>query len=398
MNQTTVIQPDLAFKRTILGLDAGDFTACYQCGTCSVMCPVSPDDDPFPRKEMIWTQWGLKDRLMHDPAIWLCHQCQLCSTYCPREAKPANVMAALREYSVAFHAFPRFLGTWLNKPRYLPLLLGFPAALLAIVLAMNGTLTELPKGDIVFRAFIPFIYVEVVFVIAVTFALIAGVVGAARYWRGAAQGFDSAEGTNASLLGATWTALRDIVLHREFNKCIEERVGDRPSYKAHMPTSHMAVFFGFGGLFITTMGLAIGIYLFDFFPPMAQSHPLKILGNVSGIAVIAACLVFLLRRAMDKEKAGKTTYNDWLFVTVLLLVAATGFLAQIARIAELPGVAYPTYFVHLVLVFFLLAYSPYSKFAHVFYRPAAMLIARYREARSRAVGDESATGAVRAAA
>lgn len=398
MNQIAVIQPDLAFKRAILGLDAGDLTACYQCGTCSVMCPVSTDDDPFPRKEMIWTQWGLKDRLMHDPAIWLCHQCQLCSTYCPREAKPANVMAALREYSVAFHAFPRFLGEWVSKPRYLPLLLGFPAVVLLIALAMNGTLRELPKGDIIFRAFIPFIYVETVFVIAVAFALIAGVVGAARYWRGALQASDRAEGEMASGPGAAWSVLRDILLHREFNKCIEKRVGDRPSYKSHVPLSHMAVFFGFGGLFITTMGLAVGIYMFDFFPPMSQSHPLKILGNVSGVAVIIACLVFMLRRAVDKEKAGKTTYNDWLFVTVLLLVAATGFLAQITRAAELPHVAYPTYFVHLVLVFFLLAYSPYSKFAHVFYRPAAMLIARYREARNRAANDIRAAGGVRAAA
>lgn len=77
MNQTVAVQPDLEFKRTVLGLDAGDLSACYQCGTCSVVCPISTDDDPFPRKEMVWTQWGLKERLMHDPAIWLCHQCQL---------------------------------------------------------------------------------------------------------------------------------------------------------------------------------------------------------------------------------------------------------------------------------------------------------------------------------
>ncbi len=384
MNQTLAIQPDLAFKRAVLGLDACDLTACYQCGTCSVVCPVSTDNDPFPRKEMVWTQWGLKDRLMHDPAIWLCHQCQLCSTYCPREAKPANVMAALREYSVAFHAFPRFLGEWLNKPRYLPLLLGFPVVVLLLALASAGTLTELPKGEIVFRAFIPFIQVEIVFVAAATFALIAGVVGATRYWRGAVRNFGGSSGTDASgAAAAAYATLRDIVLHREFNKCHDERVGDRPTYKTHMPVSHMAVFFGFLGLLTTTTGLFIGIYWFDFFPPMSQTHPLKALGNASGAVVIAACLVFIFRRAVDKEKAGKTTYNDWLFVTVLLLVAVTGFLAQIARVAELPGVAYSTYFVHLVLVFFLLAYSPYSKFAHVFYRPVAMLIARYRQAESR---------------
>lgn len=382
MSPTTAVQPDLAFKRAILGLDARDFSACFQCGTCSVACPVSPDDDPFPRKEMIWTQWGLKDRLMHDPAIWLCHQCQLCSTYCPRDAKPANVMAALREYSVGFHAFPRFLGEWLNKPRYLPLLLAIPAALLAAVLAMNGTLTRLPEGDIVFRKFVPFLHLEVLFVAAVGFAFIAGIVGAARYGRGAMR--EAAAGGGTSIAGAAWTTLRDILLHREFSKCLDERVGDRPSHKSHLPHSHMAVLFGFLGLFITTMGLFIGIYWFDFFPPMSQNHPLKILGNVSGVAVIVACLVFIVRRAVDKDKAGKTTYNDWLFVSALLLVTASGFLAQVTRLAQLPGVAYPAYFVHLVLVFFLLAYSPYSKFAHVYYRPAAMLIARLRAAQARA--------------
>ena len=50
MNQTVAVQPDLEFKRTVLGLDAGDLGACYQCGTCSVVCPISTDDDPFPRK------------------------------------------------------------------------------------------------------------------------------------------------------------------------------------------------------------------------------------------------------------------------------------------------------------------------------------------------------------
>ena len=387
MNQIAAVQPDLAFKRTILGLDAGDLTGCYQCGTCSVVCPISTDDDPFPRKEMVWTQWGLKDRLMHDAAMWQCHQCQLCSTYCPREARPANVMAALREYSVAYHAWPRFLGEWLRSPRYLPHLFAIPVVILLICLAMAGTLTELPQGEIIFRAFIPFIYVEVVFTLAVAFALAAGVIGALRYWRGAVREIG---GPGVTSLGAVWDVLRDIVLHLNFTKCTSERVGDRPTYKTHLPASHMAVFFGFGGLFITTMGLFIGIYWFDFFPPMSQTHPLKILGNVSGFAVIVAALVFMFRRFADQEKAGKTTYTDWLFVTVLLLVAVTGFLAQIFRMAETPGIAYPTYFVHLCLVFFLLAYSPFSKFAHVFYRPTAMLIGRYREARNRVAGAAAA--------
>lgn len=384
MNHTVAVEPDLAFKRQILGLDAHDLTSCYQCGTCSVVCPISTDDNPFPRKEMVWTQWGLKDRVMNDPAIWQCHQCQLCTTYCPRDAKPANVMAALREYSIGYHAFPAVLGKWVGDPRYLPLLFGLPVVLLLVVLAMAGTLTRLPEGEIIYRKFIPFIYVEAVYVIAVVLALIAGVVGAVRFWRGAMRTFADTNGGSAPIWDDAGAVVGDVFTHSEFSKCIDNRVGERPTYKTHVPRSHLAVFFGFAGLFATTTGLFIGIYWFDFFPPMSQTHPLKMLGNVSGIAVVAAALVFIYRRLVDKEKAGKTTYTDWLFVVVLLLVAATGFLCQITRIADLPTIAYPMYFVHLVLIFFLLVYSPYTKFAHVYYRPTAMLIARHLQGRRRA--------------
>ena len=57
----------------------------------------------------------------------------------------------------------------------------------------------------------------------------------------------------------------------------------------------------------------------------------------------------------------------------LLLTTVTGFLCEILRLADMPGLAYPTYFIHLIFIFFLLVYIPYSKFAHIIYRFVAML-------------------------
>ena len=109
MAETYVIDPDLDFINKVGALGGEDLKKCYQCATCSVACPISPDTKPFPRKEMIAASWGLKDKLVGNADIWLCHNCGDCSTRCPREAKPADVLAAVRTYTIEEYAQPKAL-------------------------------------------------------------------------------------------------------------------------------------------------------------------------------------------------------------------------------------------------------------------------------------------------
>jgi len=376
MADPVLVQPDLEFKRTILGLGAHDLTSCYQCGTCSVVCPISTDADPFPRKEMIWVQWGLKDRLLTDPAVWLCHQCNLCNTYCPRDAKPADVMSSLRDYSITHYAVPEFMGKAMSQAKYLPLLFSFPAFIFLAVLTLLGNLTSLPTGQIVFSKFMPIIYIEIIFSLGVGAAIVAAMLGGVQYWKGM-SGSSLATGNTEPIKGL-FPTLFDVLMHRKFRHCEEDRVGTRDSYKSHLHKSHLAVFYGFLGLVITTTSIGIGIYVFGYLTPWPLWHPVKILGNVSGAAVLIACGVFLYCRLKDKEKAGKSSYSDWLFLWILALTTLTGFLSEILRLADIPPLAYWVYFIHLVFIFSLLVYIPYSKFAHLVYRFVAMLYSRSR--------------------
>jgi quinone-modifying oxidoreductase subunit QmoC len=132
------------------------------------------------------------------------------------------------------------------------------------------------------------------------------------------------------------------------------------------------VFWGFVGLVVTTTSVGIGTYAFGYLTPWPLWHPVKILGNVSGVLVVAAVAVFAWRRIADAERAGKSTYSDWLFLAVLGFTTLTGFATEGLRLVG-TRLAYPVYVIHLVLVFFLLVYVPYGKFAHLVYRVAAML-------------------------
>jgi quinone-modifying oxidoreductase subunit QmoC len=317
------------------------------------VCPISSVENAFPRKEMVWVQWGLKDRVLGNASIWLCHQCGTCNSYCPRDAKPANVMAALRDYSIAHYAAPAFMGRALNDPRYLPLLFGLPAVIFGAVLAWLGRLTSLPPGPIVFSTFMPILAVEVIFTVVIVLAMLGGAIGGLRYWR--AMNAQAGASGHRPRRHAVATVL-DILRHARFRQCNETPVGTRTTYKGHLHATHLLIFYGFLGLVVTTTSVGIGIYAFGYLTPWPFWHPVKILGNVSGAAVIIALGVFLWRRIADGTRAGKSTYSDWLFLAILLLTTLTGFFCQWLRLADIRLLAYPMYFVHLLLIFFLLVY------------------------------------------
>lgn len=385
MAEAKMIKPDLEFVKKVMSSGGESLKKCYQCATCSVVCNVTPEDKPFPRKEMIQAQWGLKDKLFSNPDIWLCHQCSDCTAYCPRGAKPGEVLGAVRKLSIEHYAFPSFLGKAVGDSRYLWGLFAVPVVLFITVLAYLGNLT-IHEGPIVYaKNFMPVLFVDAIFIAAASFAVLGFFAGITRYWKDLKSGVElSTNKWQRMVKGPIPVILMNTILefmtHKRFKKC--EVTKDRSN-------SHMFVFFGFVGLAITTTWAIAYIYghkffgieafsVFHFGPsPYPQYDPMKILGNISGLLLFAGILQVIMNRKKNAEKAGNGSYYDWLFISVILAIVATGILSQVLRLADIAVLAYPMYFMHLVVVFFLFAYAPYSKMAHMVYRTTALVFAKY---------------------
>jgi quinone-modifying oxidoreductase subunit QmoC len=76
-----------------------------------------------------------------------------------------------------------------------------------------------------------------------------------------------------------------------------------------------------------------------------------------------------------KKTLGDSNYTDWSFLVFLLLLGISGLLTEWARFGNWSA-AYVIYFIHLVLVWMVIIYAPYTKFGHVIYRLAVLVLLR----------------------
>ncbi|MFQ3573181.1 MAG: quinone-interacting membrane-bound oxidoreductase complex subunit QmoC [Thermodesulfovibrionales bacterium] len=365
-----IVKPDLEFVKDVIASGGGDLKKCYQCSTCTVVCGMTPDDKPFPRKEMLYAQWGMKDKLISNPDIWLCHQCSDCTAYCPRGAKPGEVLGAVRKMAIQHYSAPSFLAKMVNDPKYLVVLLAIPVLIFLFLLHIQGYLFgEIPRnefGKISFSKMLyPTYYIDPVFIAAALFAVVSFVMGIKKYWADMAKNYPLPPGsdTTSSLV----ETIKEIISHNNFKKC---------NVTKERSTAHMLVFFSFIGLGITTTWAVVYLYILGRPSPYPLYDPMKIVGNISAIGLLIGITLVTNNRLKNAVKAGKGSYYDWLFIVVIYVIAVSGMLAQLTRLADIAPLAYTIYFIHLVFVFFLFAYAPFSKMAHMVYRTTAMVFAR----------------------
>ena len=373
MTDKYLIEPDVGFIKELAGLGGDSLKKCFQCATCSVVCPISPDNKPFPRKEMIAASWGLKDRLVANYDIWLCHNCGDCTTLCPRGAKPGEVLGAVRSYAIADYAVPKFLGKAVNDPKKLPLLMAIPVVVFILLGLVTGLLDFTPGGDeIAHGHFFSTWLVDMIFVPLSIWAIVIFVLGLKRFLHDIHENAllsgktDKKELEAVGFIRALIRIIPTILKHDKFNECGENK--DRA-------TAHLLVLYSFIGLFIVTNIFFVVLYGLGQHGPYSQINPVKWLANISGVALIIGSGLMIKNR-MNKTDQG-SSYVDWYLLGLVFGLGVTGMLAEITRLAHMAAFSYTIYFIHLVFVFMLFAFLPFSKLAHIVYRTVAMAYGEY---------------------
>jgi quinone-modifying oxidoreductase subunit QmoC len=396
-----LIKPDEKFIREVMKRGGESVKKCFQCGTCSVTCELTyaREGASFPRQQILWTQWGLKDKVLRDPAIWQCYQCNDCSANCPRGAKPGDVLAAVRSVAIERFSPPSFISRLFWDPRGLPLVFGIPAAILVVlVAALQGF--NFPKGEIEYDRFISSRAIEIAASLVVAYAVVVAGLGLLRFWRelrtmsgmrlmagpmvpvaepAVAEPAEVSDGPGAMAASAGGAGLgaslastgTDIVMHTSFRQCKTDWL---------RLWGHLGVFYGTPFLLLAA-GIAA---IYTFIGADVQRPPsdvAKIFGNLGGLLVFAGLCVLVYNRFRAKKGTwGRGSYADWFFIVLVFLLVVTGALMEVARYAGSGSAAYSLYMVHLVFVFAAFVYAPYGKFAHAFYRAAALAYTKLRVA------------------
>ncbi|MBI3950553.1 MAG: 4Fe-4S dicluster domain-containing protein [Acidobacteria bacterium] len=80
--------------------DGHPINTCIQCGTCSATCPAVEFMEHSPRKIIDMICAGLKDEVLSSNTFWYCASCYHCTVRCPRGINIAEMMYALKRYSL----------------------------------------------------------------------------------------------------------------------------------------------------------------------------------------------------------------------------------------------------------------------------------------------------------
>lgn len=373
---STRLDPDLLTELKEYG--EVNIEACFNCGNCTAICPLTSDQHPFPRNSIRYLQLGLKDKLLESVDPWLCYYCGDCSDTCPRGAEPAETMMSLRrwltgQYDKSGHGAKLYTSgkaAWMAILRYSLV----PVILLIIfhgltALGFDG-FGQIVTDRVELNSFAPALWVWAV--VLIDFAILS-----ARLVTNVKRMHDLVMSSVRpglkiplqSYLKEWKTLLVNLFTQKRWLECGEDR---------SRWFKHLILISGYGIMLVLIIGMLWWFQTDELFPLW---HPQRWLGYYATIVLLYASGEVLIGRMRKREQIHKYSHHsDWLFPIFLFAGALTGILVHIFRYLVLPWPTYLMYTFHvMVMIAMLDTEVGIGKWTHLFYRPLAVYFAAVKE-------------------
>jgi heterodisulfide reductase subunit C len=355
----TLIEPDARMIEELGLFGAENFKKCYQCATCSVSCSLSPDQNPFPRKEMLWARWGLKDRLLKSLDVWTCYYCGDCSKNCPRGADPGETMMSLRRYLISEYDW-----TGLSKRLYLSKaweigsLIVLALGIVALFYFFHGPMVT---ERVEVNTFAPVHWIEIGDIILATVLFSFLLSNAYRMFRFV---MGDQKIPLSIYMGEAKTFIVNLLTQKRWRDCGEDR-------------SRWVKHFLLVTAYVTMMTLVIVFirwFQTDEIHPIY--HPTRLFGYYATAILLFITVEMLIGRIRKKEEIHKhSDFSDWVFLILLFLTTLTGIIMHALRLGGYPLATYYSYVIHLAIaVPMLIVEVPFGKWSHLMYRPLALYL------------------------
>ena len=360
---------------------AFDVAACFNCGNCTAVCPLTGDDATFPRRIIRYAQVGMKAELLASKELWTCYYCGECSETFPRQAEPGEFMAAARRYAIASYDKTRLARTMYLQPALGAVI----AVMLAAVFAMFMYAGHGPQDgqSLALFQFIPNELIHNFGIAVMIVVFLAGLAGLAtmsrRIGKSEGVGLRTVFGGRAALRRsgrALWTALGvESIGQPRYRADCEAAQEPVPFYRRRW-LLHALTMWGFLGL----LGATIADYVLDLVGIKATGtavpiwYPVRLLGTVSGAVLVFGVTMLILNRLQKASRSvRKSKSADWTLLLLLWLTGVTGFALELALyLPQAPVWGYWVFLFHVAVAMELVLLAPFMKLAHVIYRPVAL--------------------------
>lgn len=363
------------FKKYFKTISDDSMDKCYQCGTCGVVCPLSSEIKPFPRKEMVLTQWGMTDQIEHSLDPWLCYYCGQCSEKCPRQAKPGELMMSLRRWLIT-----RYDWTGISKIFYTSSIAEILAlVIIAIIVAIDWAvlfgLNPVVNSKTTLNQILPpekiHLFFDLPVAIILSLLLISFIIN--MYYKTILS-----DKTLKIPILLYFTTLGVLIWHFITQWRFSDCAKDTKTFLAKLFSGEYNYWIIHFILMTSYTSLFVGILFFLSW--FQTDNRLELLHTIlydyyASIGLIIGTLYFGFQRIKKSAERSKVSqHTDWAFIILLFLTAVTGILIRIFVVDNFAlQLVFYIYFIHLIIVIPMLVIEvPFSKWSHLAYRPLAI--------------------------